>query len=77
MDEVRERTTILGFEDEDNIDMYSVPRILPPFHIAVRGAIVAKEIAHRVALVAISGCAIRNISPAVGSGCRVCIKVLW
>ena len=25
---------------------------------------------------AISGCAIRNIAPAVANGCRVCIRVL-
>ena len=34
-----------------------------PFHIAVRDAIVAKDISHTVAFVA--------------SGCRVCIKILW
>ena len=50
-----------------------------PFHIAVRSAMVAKEILHRAVFVAISGCAMHNIhvGPAAASECRVCIKVLW
>ena len=68
VDEVLERTIL----------SYTLSLInCSPFYIAVRSAIVAMEISHRAVLVAISGCAIHNIAPAVARECRVCIKVLW
>ena len=48
-----------------------------PFYIVVRSAIVAMEISHRAVFVAISGCAMHNIAPAVASVFRACMKVLW
>ena len=72
-----ERTTAFVFEDEKSTVMYSVPHKIPPFHNAFRGAIVAKEISHRAAFVANSGCAISYIASAVAGECSVCIKVLW
>ena len=36
-----------------------------------------RALSHKAAFEAISGCAIRNIVPAVASECRLCIKVLW
>ena len=59
------RTTDLEFEDEDNIVLENCS----PFHVAAKGAKVAKRITHRISFVAISGCFVCNISSVIASEC--------